>query len=55
MYPKTIGGLGACYIAALPFFRNSFVSETIFSVLIFSLAYVSENYMPAPRMRSTCS
>ena len=55
MYPKTIGGLGACYIAALPFFRNSVVSEIVFSALIFSLAYVSENYMPAPRMRSTCS
>ena len=55
MYQKTLSGLGACYIAALPFFRNSIVSEAIFSVLIFTLAYVSENYMPAPRMRSTCS
>lgn len=38
MYPKTWGGLGACYVAALPFFRNSVVSETMGSLLIFAIA-----------------
>lgn len=36
MYPKTWEGLGACYVAALPFFRNSIVSETVCSLAIFA-------------------
>ncbi len=55
MYAKTLGGLGSCYIAALPFFRNSIVSETVFSLLIFSLARNSQALMPVPRMRRACS
>ena len=38
MYPKTLGGLGSCYIAALPFFRNSLGSELVCSLLIFGLS-----------------
>jgi hypothetical protein len=55
MYAKTLGGLGTCYIAALPFFRNSIVSETVFSLMIFSLARFSQAFVPAPRMRRACS
>jgi len=55
LYPKTWSGLAACYIAALPFFRNSVVSETAFSLLIFSVARYSEILMPATRMRRACS
>jgi hypothetical protein len=36
IYPKTLAGLGACYVAALPFFRNSMISETISSLAIFA-------------------
>jgi hypothetical protein len=38
MYPMTWSGLGACYVAALPFFRNSVMSETIGSLTIFAIA-----------------
>lgn len=37
MYPKTLAGLGACYWAALPFFRNGLASEMVASVLVFWL------------------
>jgi hypothetical protein len=37
MYPKTLSGLGTCYVAALPFFRNSLTSELCFSLLLFGL------------------
>lgn len=37
MYPRTLTGLGECYIAALPFFRNSLTSELSFSLSIFGL------------------
>lgn len=55
LYPKTLSGLAACYIAALPFFRNSVVSETAFSLLIFAVARYSELLMPATCMRRPCS
>jgi hypothetical protein len=55
IYPRTLGGLGTCYIAALPSFRNSIASETVFSLLIFSLARDSGAFMPALRLRRACS
>lgn len=36
MYPMTWGGLGACYAAALPFFRNSIVSEAAGGLAIYA-------------------
>jgi len=29
MYPPTLAGLGACYVAALPFFRNDLLATSI--------------------------
>jgi hypothetical protein len=55
MYAKTLSGLGTCYIAALPFFRNSLLSETTFSLLIFALAKYSAAYIPARRMQDARS
>jgi hypothetical protein len=55
MYAKTLGGLGTCYIAAVPFFRNSLLSETTFSLLIFALAKYSAAYIPARRMQDARS
>ena len=40
MYPKTRGGLGACYVAALPFLRNSLAAETVCSLLIVAAVYM---------------
>jgi len=55
MYPKTGSGLGACYIAALPFFRNSIVTETAFSLFIFAVVHYSEAFTPAKNMQGACS
>jgi len=55
MYAKTLGGLGTCYIAAVPFFRNSLLSETTFSLLIFALAKYGAAYIPARRMQDARS
>ncbi len=35
LYPKTLAGLGDCYIAAIPFFRNSLASSLLYSALLF--------------------
>jgi hypothetical protein len=37
MYPKTWQGLLACYAAAVPFFRNTVVSDLVFSAVLFSI------------------
>jgi hypothetical protein len=40
MYPKNLGGLMACYVAALPFFRNAVVSDLFFAAAFFGIGYL---------------
>ena len=35
MYPHTLAGLEACYIAAIPFFRNTLAGHLFYAVLLF--------------------
>jgi hypothetical protein len=37
IYPKTLTGLGMCYVAAVPFVRNSLTTELCVSLLLFGL------------------
>lgn len=37
MYPKTLAGLGACYAAAVPFFRHTLEGDLLFTALFFGL------------------
>jgi hypothetical protein len=55
MYPRTWGGLETCYFAALPFFRNSIVSEAVCSLLILALVRYSEGLVQARRLQGACS
>jgi hypothetical protein len=55
MYPKTFGGLAACYVAALPFFQNSVVAELLCITTLFGLARFSETLMLGTRLRQVCS
>jgi hypothetical protein len=34
-YPKTGTGLFACYVAALPFFRNTLIGDLFYTVMLF--------------------
>jgi hypothetical protein len=47
LYPHTMAGLGACYVAALPFYRNDLLSTTLITVVAFGVpvlaARVSEH------------
>ena len=40
MYPLTLAGLGACYVAAIPFFRNTVASDLLFSAVLFGIPAV---------------
>ena len=35
MYPKTMTGLGACYLAALPYYKMTLLSNVLFSSIAF--------------------
>jgi len=37
MYPKTLGGLGLCYVAGLPFYRNDLISTAIVASAAFGV------------------
>lgn len=37
MYPHTLGGLGACFVAAIPFYRNDLVSTAMVAGLAFGV------------------
>lgn len=43
LYPKTWTGLVDCYVAALPFFRNSLIGDVVFSVGFFAVYHWAEN------------
>ena len=48
MYAKTFGGLMQCYVAALPFFRNTVTSDLVFSAAFFGIAYLVKTYAGEP-------
>ncbi len=37
LYPMTLDGLLACYIAAIPFFKNTLLSDLFFSIVLFGI------------------
>ena len=47
MYPKTLGGLAACYTLALPFFRNGVLGDLVFTVAFFGIGAMLSAREPA--------
>ncbi len=39
LYPKTFGGLVTCYVAALPFFRNTLLGDLFYTAVMFGSYY----------------
>ena len=35
LYPRTVAGLWQCYLAALPFFRNSLIGDLVYTAALF--------------------
>ena len=48
-YPRTIAGLEACYIAAIPFFQNTVAGDLFYATLLFGGFRVAELLMPRLR------
>jgi hypothetical protein len=49
MYPHTMGGLGACFVAALPFYRNDLISTAIVAGLAFGVPVLVRRFQSAHR------
>jgi hypothetical protein len=43
LYPQTPAGLVACYVAAIPFFQNTLLSNLFYSALLFGGLALAEN------------
>lgn len=48
-YPPTITGLTDCYLAALPFFRNTLLGDLVFTGVLFSVLAAMERGFPTLR------
>jgi uncharacterized membrane protein (DUF4010 family) len=46
-YPKNLTGLIDCYVAAIPFFRNTLASDLLFSAMLFGGLSFAEKRWPA--------
>ena len=49
MYPHNAAGLGACYVAGLPFYRNDVASTLVFSAVFFALPFAAKVLRDAGR------
>jgi hypothetical protein len=48
-YPRTLAGLEACYVAAIPFFQNTVAGDLFYATLLFGGWKVAETMMPRLR------
>lgn len=46
LYPKTIMGLVSCYVAAIPFFRNTLFGDAAYTLVLFGGFALAQRYFP---------
>lgn len=49
MYPHSVGGLTACYAAALPFYRNDLISTTVVAAIAFGVPQLISRWAHTPQ------
>jgi len=47
-YPRTAAGLVECYVAGLPFFRNTLASDAVYSAALFGGYALLTRWLPRP-------
>ena len=50
IYPKTIEGLGAAYVAGIPFFRNTLAGDLGYTAILFGGFWLLERSIPSVRL-----
>ena len=48
-YPRTVAGLEACYVAAIPFFQNTLAGDLFYAALLFGGFRLAEHLVPRLR------
>jgi hypothetical protein len=49
MYAHSLAGLGACYVAAIPFFQNTLAGDLFYTMLLFGGFALAEQFVPRLR------
>ncbi|MCP4257952.1 MAG: hypothetical protein GY774_10555 [Planctomycetes bacterium] len=49
LYPKTLAGLAGCYVAAIPFFRNTLAGDVVYTFVLFGGFALAQHYLPILR------
>jgi len=49
MYAHRLAGLGACYLAAIPFFQNTVAGDLFYAALLFGGFALAEHFVPRLR------
>ena len=49
-YPRSLAGIAECYVAALPFFRNSLIGDAVYTTALFGVYGMAAKRVPALRM-----
>ncbi len=49
LYPRTLEGLTACYVAAIPFFQNTLAGDAFFTFVLFGGFALAQRYLAALR------
>ncbi len=49
LYPKTLAGLAGCYVAAIPFFRNTLAGDLVYTLVLFGGFALAQRYLPVLR------
>ncbi len=52
LYPKTLAGLVTCYIAAVPFFRNTLLGDGAYAIVLFGSLALAERWFSGLREAS---
>ncbi|MBI4547881.1 MAG: hypothetical protein HY707_07875 [Ignavibacteriae bacterium] len=52
-YPHTVDGLIACYVAAIPFFRNTLLGDFFYVAALFGAYELGKRYIPALKIQPT--
>ena len=52
LYPRTVEGFVACYVAAIPFFRNTLAGDLLYAGVLFGGFALAERRFPALRRQS---
>jgi hypothetical protein len=55
LYPKTAAGLVSCYVAAIPFFRNTLAGNAFYTLVLFGGFVMAQRYAPVLREQAALS